>query len=146
MIHRLMESVEENIENGNIKDEVIVQSGYTKYNSENMKIFNMIPKQDMEKLVERADLVITHAGVGSIEMALAKGKKVIVVPRLKQYGEHINDHQLDIEREFTKKGFVIGIEDVNDLGNALKKACKFIPNNYEHKNGNMINIIKTFIG
>ena len=42
--NRLLEKVEENIINGNIKEEVIVQAGYTKYTSNNMKIFDMISK------------------------------------------------------------------------------------------------------
>ena len=105
--NRLLKKVEENIINGNIKEEVIVQAGYTKYTSNNMKIFDMIPMREIETLVKKANFIITHAGVGSIEMALQNGKKVIAVPRLKKYGEHINNHQLDIEKEFSKKGLVI---------------------------------------
>lgn len=144
--HRLIASVEENIVNGNIQDEVIVQSGYTKYNSDKMRIFSMIPKDEIEALIEKAEFVITHAGVGSIETSLEKGKKVIVVPRLKKFGEHINDHQLDIEREFSRKGFVLGVEDPKNLGMALNKVHKFIPALYEQDNSNMIKIITDFIG
>ena len=144
--HRLLDEIEKNIQNGNIKDDVIVQAGFTKYNSSKMRTFNMIPRQELEKLVDKADLIITHAGVGSIEMALTKNKKVIAVPRLKKYDEHVNDHQKNIEQEFNKKGWIIGIDDVSDLEKALKKATKFIPKKYENNRQNeMIKIIKTFI-
>lgn len=144
--HRLLEEVERNIENGNIKEEVIVQAGFTKYKSKKMKIFKMIPKQDLENLVEQANLIITHAGVGSIEMSLEHRKKIIAVPRLKKYGEHVNDHQKDIEEEFGKKGWIIGIDEVCKLSEAIEKSKKFIPQKYERpKNENMLNIIKTFI-
>lgn len=144
--HRLLEEIEKNIKKGNIKEEVIVQAGFTKYKSENMKIFNMVPKSELEKLVDKADLIITHAGVGSIEMSLEKNKKVIAVPRLKKYGEHVNDHQKEIAQEFSKKGWIIGIDDVKFLGEAIEKSKNFIPIKYlVNRDNQMIKIIKTFI-
>ena len=144
--HRLLEEVKKNIELGNISEEVIVQAGFTKYNSKYMKIFNMIPKDDLENLVNKANLIITHAGIGSIEMSLEKGKKVIAVPRLKKYGEHINDHQQDIEKRFNEKGFLIGIDNVKFLGEAIEKSKNFKPVKYENNNEDkIVNIIKTYI-
>ena len=144
--HRLLDEVEKNIQNGNITEEVIVQAGFTKYNSNKMKIFDLTSKENLNRLIEQSNLIITHAGVGSIEMSLEKGKKVIAVPRKKKYGEHVNDHQKDIEEEFDDEGFLIGIDDVNDLGLALNKAKFFIPKKYKkNDNSKMINIIKTFI-
>ena len=129
--HRLLDEVERNIKIGNISEEVIVQAGFTKYNSENMKIFNMIPKDDLENLVNKARLIITHAGIGSIEMSLEQGKKVIAVPRLKRYGEHVNNHQKDIERRFNEKGF-----EYDNLGNLIEieylKGKKFQKNILRH--------------
>ena len=144
--HRLLDEVEKNISNGNIQEEVIVQAGFTKYKSKDMKIFDMTSKEDLEKIVEQADLVITHAGVGSIEMALEKNKKVIAVPRYKKYGEHVNDHQKEIEEEFNKRGLIIGIDNVNELAQALNKAIHFSPTKYQKRdNTKMFNVIQTFI-
>ena len=144
--HRLLDEVEKNIDNGNITEEVVVQAGFTKYNSDKMKIFDLTSKDNLNRLIEQANLVITHAGVGSIEMSLEKGKKIIAVPRKKKYGEHVNDHQIDIEEEFNEEGFLIGIDEVNDLGLALNKVKGFIPKKYNKSdNSKMINIIKTFI-
>ncbi len=144
--HRLLEEIEKNIENGNINEEVVVQAGFTKYKSDKMKIFSLTSKEKLEDLIKKANLVITHAGVGSIEMALEQNKKVIAVPRLKKFGEHVNDHQKDIERKLDEKGCLIGIDDVSKLGIALKKVKKFIPKKYEKSNSDeIIYIIKTFI-
>ena len=144
--HRLLYEIEKNIENGNINEEVVVQAGFTKYKSDKMKIFSMTSKENLEDLIKKANLIITHAGVGSIEMSLEHNKKVIAVPRLKKYGEHVNDHQKDIEDEFNRKGLIMGINDVSELSLALKKIKKFIPKKYEkHKNDEIIYIIKTFI-
>ena len=144
--HRLLDEVERNIKKGNIKDKVIVQAGFTKYKSSNMKIFSLIPKDELKKYVKEADLIITHAGVGSIEMSLEEGKKVIVVPRKKKYGEHVNNHQQDITKEFNKRGWIIGIDDVRMLEDALKKSKNFFPTKYMKKdNTKMFRVIQNFI-
>ena len=140
--HRLLFEIEKNIEIGSINEEVIVQAGFTKYKSNKMKIFDVTSKENLSKLINRANLIITHAGVGSIEMSLEQNKKVIAVPRLKKYGEHVND-QKDIEQEFNKRGWLIGINDVSELGIALKKVKNFIPKKYEQpKSDEIIYIIK----
>ena len=144
--HRLLDEIERNIENGNINEEVIVQAGFTKYKSNKMKIFDVTSKKNLEDLIKKADLIITHAGVGSIEMSLEQNKKVIAVPRLKKYKEHVNDHQKDIEGEFNKRGWIIGINDVSELCIALKKVGNFIPKKYEKpKTDEIVYVIKTFI-
>ncbi len=144
--HRLLDEVEKNIEKGNITEEVVVQAGFTKYNSDKMKIFDLTTKEHLREIVKKASLIITHAGVGSIEMSLEEGKKVIAVPRKKKYGEHVNDHQKEIEEKFNAKGLLIGIDDVSQLGMALNKVKNFTPKKYEkNENYQMINIIRTFI-
>ena len=145
-VHRLLDEIEKYVENGNINEEVIVQAGFTKYKSNKMKIFDVTSKKNLEDLIKKADLIITHAGVGSIEMSLEQNKKVIAVPRLKKYKEHVNDHQKDIEGEFNKRGWIIGINDVSELGIALKKVGNFIPKKYEKpKTDEIVYVIKTFI-
>ena len=94
--HRLLEEVEKNIENGIIQEDVIVQAGYTKFESKHMQIFDLIPKEKLEELQEKANLIITHGGVGSIISSIEKDKKVIAVPRLHEFGEHVNNHQKEI--------------------------------------------------
>lgn len=100
---RLLKAIEDEIIKGNIDEEVIVQAGYTKYFSDKMKIFDLISQEDFVLYMNRADLIITHGGVGSIITALKMNKKIIAVPRLAKYGEHINDHQLQIVKCFEKK-------------------------------------------
>ena len=78
-------------------------------------------------------------------MALEKNKKVIAVARKKKYGEHVNDHQKDIEKKFNDSGLLIGIDDVNDLKYAIIKSERFYPKKYQKNNSEMINIIKTYI-
>ena len=143
--HRLLEEIDRLIEIGKINDEVIVQAGYTKYKSQNMKIVDFVSNDEIEKLEQQADCIITHGGVGSIIGSIEIGKKVIAVPRLKQYGEHVNDHQLDIIESFDKLGYIIGITDVPQLEEALQRVKGFEPKKYIQNTGNIIKIVENFI-
>ena len=143
--YRLLEEIDRLIEIGKINDEVIVQAGYTKYESQNMKIIDFVSNDEIEKLEQQADCIITHGGVGSIIGSIEKGKKVIAVPRLKKYGEHVNDHQLDIVESFDKLGYIIGITDVSQLEKALKRVKEFEPKKYIQNTGNIIKIVENFI-
>ena len=143
--HRLLEEIDKNIEDGTISEEVIVQAGYTKFNSKNMKIFDLIPKEKLEELQESASLIITHGGVGSIVSSIEKNKKVIAVPRLHEYEEHVNNHQKEIVTDFDKKGYIIGIENVEDLKEAIIKSKTFEPVEYQSNNQKMLKILENFI-
>ena len=143
--HRLLEEIQKNINNGTIKEKVVVQEGYTKYASKDMEIHTQVPKEKLQELVKKSDLIITHGGVGSIINAITEGKKVIAVPRLKKYNEHVNDHQLDIIDSFNEKGYIIGIHEVEELEGALKKVPEFKPQKYIQNTGRIIKIIEEFI-
>lgn len=143
--HRLLEEVERNIENKNIEEEVIVQAGYTKYESDKMKIFETLPKEELGELIKKANYVITHGGVGSMITSNQEGKKVIAVPRQKKYQEHVNDHQKATVEEFKQKGYVIGIEEVEELEKSIKRLKEFEPVIYKKKESNIIKIIEEYI-
>ena len=143
--YRLLEEIEKNIKDGTIKEEVIVQAGYTKFQSDKMRIIDLISKEQLEQFQDEADLIITHGGVGSIISSIEKGKKVIAVPRMHEYGEHVNNHQIEIVKDFNDKGYIIGIEKVEDLKQAIIKAKKFEPNKYQPNNEKMLKIIENFI-
>ena len=99
---RLLEAVQKAIDEKKIskKEKIIVQAGSTKFESSNMQIIDYMPGEQFEEYIEKADIIICHAGVGTILTALEKGKKVIAAARLKEYGEHVNDHQLQILENF----------------------------------------------
>ena len=144
--HRLLEEVEKNIENGIINEEVIVQAGYTKFQSDKMKIIDLMSKEQLSKFQDEASLIITHGGVGSIVSSIEKGKKVIAVPRKHEYGEHVNNHQEEIVKDFNDKGYIIGIKEVDDLKQALINSKDFEPVKYQPNNKKMLKIIEDFIG
>ena len=142
---RLLKAVDEEIEKGTIKDTVIVQAGCTKYKSDNMIIHDYLPMEVFDEYMDQADLIICHGGVGSILGGLNRKKKVIAVARLKKYKEHVNDHQTQIIDNFIKQGYIIGIKDMSELGNAIKKSKTFKPKEYKSNRDNMIKLIEKLI-
>lgn len=142
---RLLDEIDKLINKGIIQDKVIVQAGFTKYSSDNMEIFDLIPKDEFNNLMSKADLVITHGGVGNIISALEKNKKVIAVPRLAKYGEHINDHQTQIIAKFNDLGYIIGLQDVDELDRAIKEVKKFNPQKFVHDNSKMLSLVSKLI-
>lgn len=143
--HRLLEEIDKLIKKEVIKEEVIVQAGYTKYETPKMKIFSLIPKDELKQLQQEARLIITHGGAGSIITSLKCGKKVIAVPRKHEYGEHVNNHQEEIVELFNKKGYIIGTKGVEDLEQAIEKAENYNYVQYKSDNQKMLKIIEDFI-
>lgn len=118
------------IENSNLKGEIIVQAGYTKYESKKMKIFDFISYDEMEKYIDKCDLVITHAGTGSIVMPLKKGKKVIACARLSKFGEHVDDHQVELVDVFYSEGYILKADEDTPLDEVLKNIKDFKPKKF----------------
>ena len=142
---RLLKEIENCIIDGTINEEVIVQAGSTKYETSNMKLFDLIGRDDLDEKKEEARFIITHGGVGSIVGALKMNKKVIAVPRLKQYKEHVNDHQKQIVENFDKKGYIKGVLDIKDLKEAIRTIDEFVPKKFVSNTQSIINIVDNYI-
>ena len=142
---RLLEAIDKQIKKGNIKEKVIVQAGLTEYESDNMEIFDLVPQKDFDKYVDEASLIITHGGAGSILTAVKKGKKVIAAARLSKYKEHNNDHQLQIVKEFSKKGYILELDNFDELDKVLKKVKTFKPKKYVSNTKNIEDLVIKYI-
>ena len=118
------------IEKSDLKGEIIVQAGYTKYESKRMKIFDFISYDEMEMYIDKCDLVITHAGTGSIVMPLKKGKKVIACARLSKFGEHVDDHQVELVDVFYSEGYILKVDEDTSLNEVLKNIKNFKPKKF----------------
>ncbi len=110
------------IENSKLSknEEVIVQAGHTKYSSTFMKIHEFFTIDEMKENTEKADFIITHGGVGSIIDALNTKKKVLAMPRLSKYKEHINDHQIEICKKLYEEGYIEYLSVDDDIDEKLK--------------------------
>ena len=101
-------------------EEVVIQSGFSTYEPKSAKYSKLYPYKTMVELVDKARTVITHGGPSSFIMPLQIGKVPVVVPRMKEFDEHVNDHQLDFARAVAERqGNIIVIEDVTKLSETL---------------------------
>lgn len=108
-----------------IEEDVIMQIGETIYEPKNTRYFRFSSREEMNKIYKDARIIICHAGVGSIISALDYMKPVIVIPRKKEFGEVIDDHQIEITRELESEGIINAIYDINELRNILKEKVNF---------------------
>ena len=122
----------EYISKSNLKD-VIIQNGYTKCSYENIKCLGFMKKEEMNKYIDDADYVITHAGITILEL-LEKNKKVIVIPREKRYHEHINNHQFEICDELEKEAYILVAKTYDEFIDCINKINKFKPKKYINNN------------
>lgn len=142
---RLLDAIEKQILLGNIKERVVVQAGETKYESSHMEIFDLIPSNEFLKLLDECDLLICHGGVGTIIDGLKHHKKIIAAARLKEYGEHQNDHQKQIIREFSMKNLILELDDFDALDKKIEEAKRFVPEEYESNTKNFIFDVTSYI-
>jgi UDP-N-acetylglucosamine transferase subunit ALG13 len=142
---RLLKAVQKAIDEGYIKEKVVVQAGYTEFKSKKMEIFDFIPRDKFDELIKECDILITHAGVGSILTGLNSGKRVIAAARLSEYKEHINDHQIQIVEKFDRLGYILPLKDFDELGKLIVEAKKFKPKKYVSNTNNIIKHIEDYI-
>ncbi len=117
---RLLKYIDQMIEKGIIKEEVVVQKGYTDYEPQNYKAKKLISYDEMRLNIENARIVVTHGGPASFIAPLSMGKIPIVVPRKKEFNEHVNNHQLDFSREVEKRmKNIIVVENEDEMFEAI---------------------------
>lgn len=109
---------------GKIKEKIMVQLGFTdyKFKSPRIEAEKYMNQKKFDSLFKKAEIIITHGGSGNILEAVSLGKPVVAVPRLSKFGEHVNDHQLQIVKEMEKLGNVFAVYDIEKLSEAIKKA------------------------
>lgn len=117
---RLLRCIDELKAVGTIQEDVIVQTGFSTYEPKHCKWSKLLPYKEMVQNVADARIVITHGGPASFIMPLQIGKTPIVVPRQKQFGEHVNDHQVEFTKAVAERmGTIIPVLKVDELRNII---------------------------
>jgi UDP-N-acetylglucosamine transferase subunit ALG13 len=98
---------------------VVVQHGPSEVRPAHATCVDFMVFEDLIETIRKARVVITHAGVGSVMATLSAGKRPIVVPRRRCFGEAVDDHQLELGRKLQTSALATLIEDPDDLRRAL---------------------------
>lgn len=143
---RLFKMIDELCEEGVLDgDQVTAQVGFDNYKSQYYKCFDMIADDDFKDLIDKADLIISHAGTGTVTSCIKKGKKVIIVPRMAEYDEHYDDHQLELADTFSTKKYVLQARNIEELRKCIKEADNFTPVPFISNNEKINKIVVDFI-
>lgn len=124
---RLVRAVDELVGAKVITEEVLAQIGDGRYEPRHLRFERFLPKVQYEERVSQATALIAHAGAGTIQLALAHGKPLLVLPRTGRFHEHVNDHQFATGRKFEELGHVLLANDVDDLPAKLVELTRFVP-------------------
>lgn len=112
---RLLKKVDDLVEQGIISDKIIAQIGASEYIPKHYEYVKFMDREKFAETIDQCSVVITHGGTGVIIGAVKKGKKVIAVPRLAKYGEHVDDHQLQLLQQFDDLKIICACYDLDKL-------------------------------
>lgn len=100
--------------------DLVVQYGHGRAPSNARVAEAFLPFPSMTAYFDAADVVVTHAGVGSILLAVRHGHRPIVIPRLKRHREHLDDHQVQLAEQLAAQGRVHVVWDERELAAAVR--------------------------
>jgi UDP-N-acetylglucosamine transferase subunit ALG13 len=101
------------------RDDVFAQIGRGAWRPTRVKWVETLDAQEFRACVEKSDLLIAHAGMGTILTAIELGKPIVVMPRRAALGEQRNDHQLATVRKLGELGLATVAEDERELAELL---------------------------
>ncbi len=142
---RLLKKIDELISEGVITEEVVAQIGASTYRPTHYKYTEFMDRGIFAETMDRCATVITHGGTGVIITAVKKGKKVIAVPRLACYGEHVDDHQLQLLHQFDDLGIICSCYELDDLKENIQHLDEMQFKPYVSNTEVIINSIEEFL-
>lgn len=112
---RLLGALHSALEKGLIKGEVVAQTGHSKASYPLFRSRKFFAFDEQARLIQEADVVVAHAGEGSLLVSLNSGKVPVLFPRRAAFGEHFDDHQLELARQLEKTGRVLVAYNAEEL-------------------------------
>lgn len=145
-LNRLLKKLDQYVAQGSLQEEIIAQIGYSDYLPKRYQYVEFLDKNEFDGMIQKADLVIVHSGVGSIISALSANKPVLVFPRLAKYKEHIDDHQLDIANAFSRKNYCLCCNEEDDLLQKIEECRHIHFEQYVSQREKIVGIISDYLG
>ncbi len=117
-----------------INEEVIVQYGSSTKIPDGAKVYQCLPESVFQAVVEEARVIVAHCGEGTAMLLESLGKPFILVPRTRRFGEHVDDHQIEMAEVLEQQGVPVAWS-VGDLARFLAAPvpCRLIQKNSECK-------------
>jgi UDP-N-acetylglucosamine transferase subunit ALG13 len=101
---------------------IVVQHGNTPFFDASCERHAFLDRDSVSALMDRAELVVCHAGAGCVIEALRSGKTPVVMSRRREHGEHIDDHQVEFAKVLLQSGKALVVENPAELRQAVARA------------------------
>lgn len=121
---RLVKSVEDWAIEANYTD-IVFQVGQGSYVPKIGKVFEFLPANEMNSYFDKANIIIGHAGMGTILTCLTNQKPLVIMPRLFKFGEHRNDHQLATFNNTIGYSSIFAAENEKEVATCIEDALAF---------------------
>lgn len=142
---RLLRAVDGAVKDGLVSEEVFAQVGHSNYLPNYFDAVPFLSTDEFKDCVESCSCLVTHGGVGTITMGLSLRKPVIVVPRLRRFDEHVDNHQLEIAEAFAARSIAICCFDEESIRDALRNRESFDLHPYESGRGDIVRLVREYI-
>ncbi len=143
---RLVKHVDEFVGQNGLVEEIFAQIGKSSYKPRNFHAVPFLEQHVFIKHVKEASGIISHAGIGSITMALSHHKPLLAMPRLKQHGEVVNNHQVAIARKFEELGLILVAYKEHELPKKLEELKSFVPQQKQSEANLVADRVARFLG
>ena len=143
--NRLLKAVDDLIGQGVLSGEVFAQIGHSDYVPRHYAYQRFLPREEFQSRINDCDLLITHSGVATIIAGLKLHKPVVVVPRHAQFGEHVDDHQVQIAESFSEKNLLVMCKQPDDLAEPVAYAKTHTFDRYVSQRNLVIKTIREYL-
>ena len=115
---------------------IFIQTGRSDYKPAHCNCQNLLLPDQLLIRILNADIIICHAGVGSILFCIKNGKLPIVFPRRKELGEHVDNHQVDFCKRLAEDNIIPVAWQENELVEMIKNFSS-IKSRYKLRDNNL---------
>jgi UDP-N-acetylglucosamine transferase subunit ALG13 len=122
------------------EEDVVIQIGNSEFKPRHASYFRFKgDDREIDRLTREARVVVCHSGVGTIMKGLEQGRALVVMPRKRALGEHVDDHQSEIAERLSQEGLLRVVDDAKDLdgillgGNSIPLVEEWSPSDEKRK-------------
>lgn len=103
--------------------DIVWQTGVTEVVRDGRRLDQWVPAKDLYRAFAESDVVVTHAGVGSVLSALNQGKVPVILPRRAEHREMVDDHQLEFAEMIDARGLAVSVDPADLTREHLERAA-----------------------
>ncbi|MBI2423145.1 MAG: beta-1,4-galactosyltransferase [Candidatus Hydrogenedentes bacterium] len=125
-------------------EEVMMQIGLSRKTPRHCRSFDFKPREAVLEIQRNARVIVAHGGIGAALDALEVRRPLVMVPRLKRFGEHMNDHQIEVAEAMERRGWGRMILNIDELDEACASPPS-VPGTYEPAKAPLIAAVRAMV-